>query len=304
MRIIKPHMESDELRLFRSLNSRMSLEVKDQQQYWNLEKGNEGELMFDSFIEKVANSGLILNDLLLEVNGTLFQIDSLHIFQETIYLFEIKNYEGDFYIENSLWYTRSGTEIKDPLSQVTRCESLFRRYLQQLRLPFNIKAHLIFVNPEFTLYQVPLNETIIFPSQLQQLIKNLHSVPSKISEKQLQLAKKLLTDHQTMSPYTRLPIYNYEELEKGILCRSCLSVDTHLCSGKITCHACDYVEDVDSSIMRNAEEFKLLFPDNKITTNGIRDWCRVVESRKTIKRVLTKNFLRVGHGKHTYYVSN
>lgn len=233
MRIVKPRKESDELLLFRSLNSRMELETKDLNQFWKLEKGFEGELKFDSLVVKLPNDGLIVNDLLLEVSGTLFQIDSLIIFLDSIYLFEIKNFEGDFYIENEIWYTRAGKEIKDPLSQVKRSESLFRRYLQQLRTNFTINSYLVFVNPEFTLYQAPLNDTIIFPSQLNRLINHLSIVPSRTFDKQMQLTSKLLADHQTKSPYTRLPNYGYEQLNKGILCRSCCSIDTHLRSGKL-----------------------------------------------------------------------
>lgn len=303
MRIVKSRKESDELMLFRSLNSRMELETKDMNQFWKLEKGFEGELKFDSLIERLPNDGLIVNDLLLEVSGTLFQIDSLFIFLDSIYLFEIKNFEGDFYIENNIWYTRAGKEIKDPLSQVKRSESLFRRYLQQLRTTFTIKSYLVFVNPEFTLYQAPLNDTIVFPTQLNQLIKNLSIVPSKTYDKHLQLASRILADHQTKSPYTRLPKYSCEQLNKGILCSSCRSIDTYLSCGKLICHDCGFTEVIDSSIVRSTEEYMLLFPDRKLTTNAIWEWCRVVESKKTIRRVMSKNYNMVGHGKASFYIS-
>jgi hypothetical protein len=48
-------------------------------------------------------------------------------------------------------------------------------------------------------------------------------------------------------------------------------------------------------------EFKLLFPDRKITTNVIHDWCRVVHSKKTINRILGKNLIIKGVHQWTYY---
>jgi hypothetical protein len=86
--------------------------IEDTRKYYlNLEKGFEGEVQFDSLTEMYLSDCYILNDLLLEINNTKFQIDSLIIFQETIYLFELKNFEGDFCYESDSFQTFSGKEI-------------------------------------------------------------------------------------------------------------------------------------------------------------------------------------------------
>ena len=95
----KSRSESAELLILRSLNSRMNLPAKDKQHYFNLQKGFEGEIQFDSVTAKLQLECYILNDLLLKQNNTTFQIDTLIILSETIYLFEVKNYEGDYYYE-------------------------------------------------------------------------------------------------------------------------------------------------------------------------------------------------------------
>lgn len=77
--IVKTRTESRELSVFRALNSRMDLSPKDETYYSNLEKGYQGEILFDEWLESVVEGGLILNDLLLEMNNTLFQIDSVLI---------------------------------------------------------------------------------------------------------------------------------------------------------------------------------------------------------------------------------
>ena len=77
----------------------MTLSDKDKQHYFNLKKGYEGEVMFDSLTEKLQCECLILNDLLLKINNTTFQIDTL-IISDTIYLFEVKNFEGDYVYES------------------------------------------------------------------------------------------------------------------------------------------------------------------------------------------------------------
>jgi hypothetical protein len=106
----------------------------------------------------LANAGerIILNDFLFEANNTFYQIDYLFLTTHTINLFEVKNYEGDFY-ERDKWYSSSKLEIKNPLLQLKRNESLFRRLLQENNFSFFIKAYLVFVNPEFHLYPARLN---------------------------------------------------------------------------------------------------------------------------------------------------
>jgi hypothetical protein len=104
---MKHRYESLELKIMRSLNVRMKLETKEENYYLNLEKGYEGEQKFDKWTENFSDNCLVLNDLLLEYNNTIFQIDSLIIPSNTIYLFEVKNYEGDFFIEADRWYSLS-----------------------------------------------------------------------------------------------------------------------------------------------------------------------------------------------------
>jgi hypothetical protein len=87
----KPRTEREEIAILRSLNARMKLPDDDKRNYLNLKKGFEGEVKFDSLTEKLDCDCLILNDLLLEVNKSKFQIDTV-VIQDTLYLFDVKNY--------------------------------------------------------------------------------------------------------------------------------------------------------------------------------------------------------------------
>ncbi|WP_143522427.1 nuclease-related domain-containing protein, partial [Pseudomonas sp. 2822-17] len=75
----------------------MKLDEKEKFRYLNLEKGYEGELKFDALLENLQEERYILNDLLLAVNNSYFQIDSLIISQGIIHLIDIRNFEGDCY---------------------------------------------------------------------------------------------------------------------------------------------------------------------------------------------------------------
>jgi len=114
----KPRFESDKIKILRLLNSRMNLPESDKQYFLNLKKGFEGEVMFDKLTEKLQSELFVLNDLLLKSNNTTFQIDSF-IIQETLYLFEVKNYEGDYFYQSDNFYSMNGTKLQNPLHQLT-----------------------------------------------------------------------------------------------------------------------------------------------------------------------------------------
>ncbi|WP_286166060.1 nuclease-related domain-containing protein [Peribacillus frigoritolerans] len=301
MLIMKSRSESIELRILRSLNARMNLPAKDKNHFDYLKNGFEGELMFDEWMTDKAHNGLILNDLLLETNRSLYQIDSLYISSNKIFLLEVKNYEGDYVMEGDQWFSSSKLEIKNPIHQLKRSELLFRRLLHEHHFSFSVAAYLVFINPEFQLYQTPLNLPIIFPSQLNRFADTLEKKSNPLKESHSALAHKLLSLHQDDSPYSRLPNYSYDQLNKGILCPKCYSFYTSLTKMRLICKNCKGLEGQQSAVLRSIEEFKILFPKSSITTNQIYDWCSVIDSKKSIWRILSQKFNKEGHGKAANY---
>ncbi|WP_019153291.1 nuclease-related domain-containing protein [Robertmurraya massiliosenegalensis] len=301
--ILKPRIESPELLILRCLSPRKQLVEKDHHYYENLEKGFEGEKKFDELLETFTEDWLFLNGLLLEHNNSLFQIDTLGISQEGLYLFDVKYYEGDMSIDGELWKYSNGTVLKNPLHQLQRCESLLSRFLQDKGLHFPIKAYLVFNHPHFTLYGAPRNPTIILPTQLQYFMKKLKSVKSVLNSSHKKLADMILTANLPSYPNAYIPKYEYSDLTRGIICSSCgsfLKSKSHF--GKLTCQHCLHVEQLDSAALRSLREFQILFPERKVTTNALFDWCSPILSKRQVQKVLSENFERKGHGKYSYYV--
>ncbi|MEH7438852.1 nuclease-related domain-containing protein [Neobacillus drentensis] len=301
----KARIESDEIKIWRILNSRMHLTVDEQKNFLYLEKGFAGEVQFDLYTEKLQSKPLILNDLLLESNKSNLQIDSTLMYPKTIYLFEVKNFEGDHIYENGNFYTLSEKgkrrEIKNPLDQLKRIKYLFRQLLQNLGYHYNVEGYVVFINPAFTLYQSPKDEPIIYLSQLPRFMKKLNELPCQLTKQDKALADKLVALHQTESPYTRIRPYKYEELKKGPTCQTCHSSSVSVCGKKLVCDVCGCEEMVESAVLRGVGELQLLFPDMKITTNLVYDWCEGTGSKKRISRVLGKHFNITGVHQWTYY---
>jgi hypothetical protein len=132
-------------------------------------------------------------------------------------------------------------------------------------------------------------------------MKKLNAKPVKLTNRHFQLAEQLVSQHIVDSPYPNLPSYNYEHLKKGILCPECYSFFSYFNKETLYCEKCGLKEGVDAAVIRSVKEFKLLFPEKVITTERVFEWCGVVRSRKTIRRVLKKNFIFSGHSISAHY---
>jgi hypothetical protein len=300
----KPRTEPGKLKILRLLNARSELTPDEKQHYINLERGYEGEVKFDLL---TADTGLckkfyIINDLRLEHNNTKFQIDSLFIAQGSILPFEVKNYQGNYVYENGDFLRLpSKNEITNPLHQLDRCKTLLQQLLYKHGFHLPIEEHLIFINPEFFLYQAPLDKPITFHPQLNRFLEELSARPSKLNSGHRKLAEHLLNLHIIESPYENLPPYTYDQVRKGIICANCLSFFVNAGLKKITCGECGHEETIESAVVRSLKELKLLFPEIRITTNIVYEWCQIIQSKKMLLRILKQNYKPIGYGQWTYY---
>lgn len=295
---------TQDLQILSHLHHRMNFSSTEKAHYENLHKGYLGELKFYNFLsEQPADNRLEIFDLLLEASNTEFQIDSLIIQQNTTWNIEVKYFSGDFFIEEGKWYVvDSNREIRNPLLQLQRSDFLLKQLLQKLNVKMTVKSMLVFTNEAFTLYQTPLDLPLIFPTQIKSFIQKLNSNSGKLTVHHHNLAQKIKSLHINESRHSRLPKYEFAQLKKGIVCKSCscfLSSHNHI---QLKCEACGCNEDIESAVMRSVREFNLLFPNQKITTNVIYDWCLIVKSKRRIREILLKNMKLIPSGKLSHYI--
>ncbi|NMH72141.1 NERD domain-containing protein [Bacillus sp. RO2] len=306
--LVKSRNLSVEMQIYQSLNARTTLLEKEKQYLWNMEKGYEGECMFDALTEKLEGGNhLILNDLLLKHNNTTFQIDSFIITPQNAYLFEVKNFEGDYYYDASSdhMYFKSISkpkEVTNPLTQLNRCNSLLRQLLSSYGFNLPILASVVFINSEFTLYQSPLDKPFIHPTQVNRYLKGLENdFSSKLNSMHNALAEKLTSLHMVDSPFKNLPGYSYDQVIKGLVCAGCASLSVFVEGRSARCVRCHKVEALEEIVLRQVREFRMLFPERRITTSGIFEWCGKGVSEKVIRRILDKHFSIKGSRRWSYY---
>src|SRR5699024_12019603 len=84
---------------------------------------------------------------------TVFQLDTLLIFNQTVYLFEVKNYQGEFQLEKDhLHCYTTGKNYRNPLHQLKRSELMLTDLLSNMDMNFQIKSYLIFIKNIYNLF--------------------------------------------------------------------------------------------------------------------------------------------------------
>lgn len=80
----------------------------------------------------------MLKDLCLNYNDRFFQIDQGGLlYNNLFYMYEIKNYIGEYYDQDEKLYHISEKEVDDPLIQLKRSSSLLRQLFHQLGFTTN-----------------------------------------------------------------------------------------------------------------------------------------------------------------------
>ncbi|SFE56678.1 NERD domain-containing protein [Alteribacillus iranensis] len=297
----KPRTDPPDLRIWQALDARMDLTAEDRVYFKNLVKGIEGERRFDDWLRELPPDYLVLNDLLIETNQSVLQFDSLVIAGDKVLLFEVKSFEGDYYVDGDQWYSMTGTGLRNPLHQLDRSKSLLTRFLKKEHVSFTVEAYLVFVHPAFVLYEASRQTPIVFPGQLPRFFQRLQQSSVVLGRKQHQLAERLMSKHLSESPYRRQPSYTYEDLQKGICCETCSAFLQVEQVKFLTCPVCRSRIPTAIGILQSVKEFQLLFPDRKITTLQIHDWIGKIVSTKAVRISLTKEYTQIGHGRGTYY---
>jgi hypothetical protein len=302
---LKKRTMPKELQLFSSLAPRFELSTKEKQTYSNLQKGYEGELMFDRIIaDQLQCEYLIIKDLFLSIDSKDFQIDTLIIFPTIIQLFEVKNFEGEHVYdkEKDMFYKNMNYEIQNPEHQLSRAVTLLKRLLRQHGFQVNLQGTVTFVNPEFTLYNLTPDKPFILPTQINSLMRKFNqNYSGKITNQNKGIGKKLISLHQSDYPIKNIPDYTFEDLNKGITCHHCNSLSISLKGHYCYCKECGEKEKVQQAVVRSVQEFKILFPEEKVTKAKIFEWCGGMVSEQRTLRILKQHFQLLNRKRWGYY---
>ena len=304
MELLKAREKPEILTSLESLNKRMTLTSTDKQYLFTLSKGYEGEGLFDSIMKKHLDAdALVLTDLSLISGSSPFQIDSILLTSDTIYLYEVKNYEGSYTNRVEQFHTSAGQKILSPENQINRTATLLAKMFNKWTIPLPVKSAVIFVNPAFILYEAKKSDPFVFPSQIEAHFSDVSRWAGSLSTKHHYLAQKLIEESQKELPYQRqLPLYDFAGLKKGLSCSRCGSFNLKNTTKSSRCQTCGTLTSINALFLSHVNAFNKLFPDKLITRNTMYEWCGGMLSKRRITAILNANYEKKGYAKSSHYL--
>lgn len=299
--IVKKLTKPVALRVYESLNARTVLTPSEQKELEKHERGYEGEVGLDGRVKELPFDCRVLNDLVLRDNGTTVQLDKLLLTGNILHLYEVKNYSGSYTYRDDALYGRGEFKIANPLIQPNKSNPLLHNLIRKLGYRYEVKSHVVFMDPAFYLYELPRDKPFIFAGQIPQHFEQMAKRNTFIDIRQEKLIDELHGLHVSDFRPSNLPEYEYDELKKGIYCPKCFSFEHRETRKTRICQQCGYREPATEAIKRTAEEYIALFPKDFLTKIRLFDLCGGECAEQTIQKVLAKNYIVHPHSKNSFY---
>jgi len=200
-----------------------------------------------------------------------------------------------------LMFTKTtGSSLENPAIQLRRTQARLQVLLTALKIQLPIEAYVVYINPEFTLLGAQENADYLLPSQLPDYFQSLQ-ISGKVGPEQQRLADTLIRMHNPRYFAEELPAIDYGKLRKDLFCLACGSAVRPDGIKSVYCPVCRKRERTTKMIAHSIEEFRLLFPDDKVTTPRMAEWCGM-DNKDRVYRVLRNNYQAVGKGHGRHYV--
>ena len=276
------------LKIMESLAIRGILSNRQQQYLLHLQKGFEGEQLFDQMTNNLNGNCLTLTDLFLQPDlSNAFQIDSLILTGKALYLYEIKNYSGEYYYGQEMLLKNPDFKVSNPLIQAQNTKNKLSIFLKELRYDIEIKAYVAYVHPEFTLFNTPKHDSILLPSQLKSHFAKVEMQSKPLTALHKKMATDLIAHKSETLLFTKdIPNYSFADLRKGLCCEKCSSINLEMRRKHYHCCSCGYENAINSALLVCIKEYQRLFPNDKLTTSILYHWCAESVSKKRIRRAL------------------
>lgn len=300
---VNKRVKSVTYRVMESLYHRMGLNGSDEFYFKNQVSGHNGENGLDEFLQLIAHLCTIFVNMMLRQGGTEFEIDTILVRGNRMHLYDVKNYQGEYYDEDGRMVSASGRRVANPFGKLDRAETLMTLFLKRFGLNYEVSAFVVYINEEFTFHGAPHNEAVLFRSQIKQHLRDFVRQNNDTGMDHSRLIKVLLENNLPDYRSKDIPEYGFDDLRKGIWCPDCGSFEHQHSRQSVRCINCGKKMSIQTDIIRNAEEWQRLFPEEKLTTAKIYEWCGGVYSKQRITYALKKSFMKVSNTKGTYFIS-
>ena len=281
-------MKPRTLEILEAIDGRIILNDEQKRYLCNMQSGYRGECDFISLMETLNCPHILVHDLYFEpkFSGPI-QIDFLLLVGNTIIIYEVKNYTG-VWQHNEDVYRQSGMERANPLIQLARTKNNFKALLREFGYSqVNVDAVVFHIGRTFTLLGAPENRNVILPTQISDHLLKLNLYQYVVSQSLIDLATVLETSALPATPFMkRIPKYEFDTMRKGLRCGECRGFIERASQRRYCCEACGHKGYCADAVRSALADYRLLFPQRKISGAILSEWCGNKVSSSQCQRII------------------
>lgn len=259
---------------------------------YQLQAGYSGELKVDYYLQKIGvpDSSIILTNVELTLSSNYsFQIDTLIITKQTIFILEVKNIKGNIYFKSNphhLLREINGEEtiMECPLTQLEITKENLSIWLAQKGIEMNISGIVVLANNQCIVKEAPPNPAITYMKRLAIILRQMNKMTPIYKSEYIQMIAKLIQANQTS--YRVYPLCNY------------FKIDSNLLKNGQLCSLCN-----QTLIYRNHKTHYCLNCKLVVANQpeqAIKDWFMLISD--SISNEQCRHFLQLKSAHEAYYV--
>lgn len=262
--------KSHELQWLETLGKRKQLNEEQRRALQRSQKGFVGERQMDKLVETfLPEITAIIDDITLKYQSTVVQIDKILLVGTTVYIIDMKFYQGDYILQYNSWQ-RNGKKLPtNILEQLRRAVRVVENIFKENQIDLKVKGVLAFLNPESNIYvEDTVPEKILAVNELPLWLLELKKY---FSDERYLHWQSVLFQYQIDGYRTKRQLTLEEEkhLQKGICCPRCHQFNTRQNKHTVVC-SCGYEEVKATAYVRTITEYGVLFHDRYLSLKELK----------------------------------
>ena len=227
----------------------------------NLIAGYEGERRFIELADQFSQKKLsLIWDYTFDI-GTYTQIDVMILTQNSLNVYEIKNYHAQCESDGVTFKYNDHVVANNPYTQCRTATSRLTNLLRREGINIDVVPHLVLIHPNCQMKLANLENDIstLMMIDIPKHIYQLQPMEPRTADRILSTLNK----YRCVSPYqphTQYP-FDLNQITPGIFCPKCGSYQIGIHNRCIVCQNCNSQEEKSSAVKRLIAECATLFPE-------------------------------------------
>ncbi|MCG1008555.1 NERD domain-containing protein [Salinicoccus sp. ID82-1] len=285
------------------MDIRGGLSTEDQRRLEALEIGYEGECTFDFWMERYGDEQWrVYRDIWIDAGGPT-QVDTMVVTETGVFIFDVKNYSGDYAYLNGRWSVNGRPIIKDIFVQLKRSMEKVHLMLRQIDLSLQAEGLIVFINEHFTFEsEAGIDERFVMRHTLKKHLQTMDE-GSVVMRMPIDMLCRRIESYFIDNPYPAPACDDdaYSRLKKGVRCAGCGGFRHMVMRYHLKCLGCGNKEAKEHAVLRSICEYGVLRNDRNLRVRNIIHFVDNIVSERYVRFLLAKHFEAISRGKHAAY---